>query len=170
MKKGYTLKFRRRLEGKTNYKKRLSLLKSDKHKLVIRLTNTKILSHITKYDLKEKTEKTIIWADSKELKKNYNWSHSTKNIPSAYLTGMLIAKKAKEAKIKEVIIDIGLVTPIKGSKVFAFIKGAVDNGLNIPHKDTKFPTDERIRGEHINNYKKSTIVQDFEKIKLTLNK
>ena len=168
MKKGYTLHFRRRREGKTNYHKRLKLLKSETNRLVIRITNTRIISHIIKYNIKDKTEKTIIYTDSRELTKSHKWKHSITNIPAAYLTGMIIAKNAKKAKINKAILDIGLKTPTKGAKVFAFLKGAVDGGLDIPHEDNKIPSADRLSGEHIAKYKKTTINKDFEKIKSTL--
>ena len=49
----------------------------------------------------------------------------------------------------------GLKASIKGSKVFAALKGAVDAGLEVPHGEFIFPDDERIRGEHIANYAES---------------
>ena len=38
----YNVSFRRRLEGKTNYQKRLALMKSGKAKLVVRKSNARI--------------------------------------------------------------------------------------------------------------------------------
>ena len=42
-KKTYTVPFRRKREGKTNYKKRLGLLKSKSLRLVVRKSNKHIL-------------------------------------------------------------------------------------------------------------------------------
>ena len=63
--------------------------------------------------------------------------------------------KALAKGIDSAILDIGLKSPIKGSKIFAALKGAVDAGLEIPHGDFVFPADERIRGEHIAEYAES---------------
>ena len=170
MKKGYTLHFRRRREEKTNYPKRARMLKSTKDRLVIRITNTRAICQIVRYDIKKKTETTLISTDSRELSKRYKWKYSLKNMPALYLTGMIIAQKAKEAKINNAILDTGLRTPTKGARIFAFLKGAVDGGLDIPHEDKNYPSDERITGEHIAKYKKSAIDKDFEKIKSTILK
>jgi len=43
---GYVMKFRRRREGKTDYRKRLALVKSGKPILTVRRTNTQIIAHI----------------------------------------------------------------------------------------------------------------------------
>ncbi len=142
------IEYRRKRKGKTNYKKRLKLLLSKKPRLVIRKTLTNTIAQIVNYD--ENGDKTIISAKSSELTK-IGWKMNTGNIPAAYLTGMLLAKKAKNKKINEAIVDLGLATPTKGSKVFAALKGAIDNGLNIPHSEKMFPSDAQINGEVINN-------------------
>ena len=38
---------------------------------------------------------------------------------------------------------------IKGSRIYAALKGILDAGLNIPHSDGIFPNEERIKGKHI---------------------
>ena len=73
-------------------------------------------------------------------------------MPAAYLTGLLAGKKAKDKKVGEVVVDIGLNTPTKGSKIFAALKGAVDSGLKIPHSPDMFPDDASVNGEKIQNY------------------
>jgi large subunit ribosomal protein L18 len=115
---------------------------------VIRKTLTSTIAQIVKYD--ENGDKTLISANSSELKK-LGWKMNTSNVPAAYLTGMLLAKKAKAKKINEAIVDLGLATPTKGSKIFAALKGAVDNGLNIPHSEDIFPSNEQVNGEVIKN-------------------
>ncbi len=87
------VEYRRKRKGKTNYKKRLNLLLSNKPRLVIRKTLTNTIAQIVNYD--ENGDKTIISAKSSELTK-IGWKMNTGNIPAAYLTGMLLAKKSKE--------------------------------------------------------------------------
>lgn len=41
------------------------------------------------------------------------------------------------------ILDIGLSRSTCGAKVFAVLKGALDGGLNIPHKTKRFTTKEK---------------------------
>ncbi|MGV8168562.1 MAG: 50S ribosomal protein L18 [Candidatus Nanoarchaeia archaeon] len=165
----FTVKYRRKREGKTNYKKRLELLKGKTDRLVIRKTNKQIILQIVQYS--ENGDKVILTTNSKELEK-HGWKHSQKNLPAAYLTGMLTAKKAKAKNISKAIPDLGLQTPLKGSKIFAAIKGAIDNGLEMNASEEIFPSEERIKGEHISNYldNHKSITQDFEKIKKELSK
>lgn len=130
------LKFRRRREALTNYKKRYALVKSGSERVIVRKTNMRILGQIAKYS--EKGDIILASAESNELKK-FNWP-SRANRSTAYLTGMLLAKKAGEGK-KEHILDIGLSSPVKGSIPFVFAKGCVDGGLKIKGD---FKIDEKI--------------------------
>ena len=88
------------------------------------------------------------------------WKGSKTNVPAAYLSGMLAAKRALKAGIDSAVLDIGRITPTPGGRAFATLKGLVDGGLNIPHSDNLFPGDDRINGSHISD--KTTA--EFEKI------
>ena len=165
----YTVRYRRRREGKTNYQKRLELLKGRKERLIIRKSNTQIILQIATYH--PDGDKVLVTVKSSELKKK-GWKYSTKNIPAAYLAGLMLAKKAKEHNIKEAVLDMGLQTPIHGNKIFAALKGVVDGGLNVPFNESIFPKQERISGQHIANHldKFKGITADFEKLKSELSK
>jgi large subunit ribosomal protein L18 len=158
--KTYRLNYRRKREGKTNYKKRLILLQSRKPRLVIRRTNTQILTQIVKYA--PDGDKVVVGFDSKNLKK-MGWKYSAKNLLAAYLAGLTIGKKAKEKGVKEAIVDLGLQTPVAGSRLYATLKGAVDAGLIIPCSEEVFPKKERLEGQHIK--KESNMKKDFEDLK-----
>jgi large subunit ribosomal protein L18 len=145
----YRVQYRRRREGKTNYRKRLKLLVSRKPRLVVRVTNRRIIAQIAEYT--PLGDRIVVSADSSMLAK-FGWKGDANNIPAAYLTGLLIGRKAVEAGIKEAVLDIGLKTPTKGSRVFAVLKGAIESGLEVPHSPEVFPSDERVRGEHIAEY------------------
>ena len=99
----YKVQFKRRHNGKTNYKKRLALVKSGKPRLVVRKTNNRIIVQVITYE--RPGDKVITSATSVQLKK-YGWA-GNKNIPSAYLTGLLCGMRAKEAKVQSAILDIG---------------------------------------------------------------
>jgi large subunit ribosomal protein L18 len=157
----YRVPRRRRREGKTDYRKRISLLKSKIPRAVVRNSQKNVSVQFIIFD--PKGDKVQISASGYELEK-FGWKGSTSNIPSAYLTGYLAGKRAKEANVDNAILDIGLATPIKGSKVFATLKGIVDAGVDIPHNDTILPSPERIRGEHINE----SISNQFESVKTKL--
>jgi len=150
----YTVRFRRRRDGATNYKKRLALLKSRKPRLVIRKTNKYIICQVLQYD--PKGDKVVASANSKELVK-LGWKGATANLPASYLTGLLIAKKAK---VKEAVADLGLYDSTKGSKIYAALKGAIDGGLNVSAGEENFPSEDRIAGKHL-----KTPLKDFEAIK-----
>ncbi len=158
----YKVPYRRRREGKTNYRKRLKLLLSRKPRLVVRITNRYVIAQIIEYH--PEGDRVLVHVDSKELEK-YGWKGDANNTPAAYLTGLLVGKKALEKGIKEAILDIGLRSPTKGARVFAVLKGAVDAGMEIPHDPEIFPDESRIKGEHIAQYykMKPEMFSEYEK-------
>ncbi len=159
----YRVPFRRRREGKTDYRKRLKLLMSHKPRVVVRRSNKYIRIQMVEAD--KQGDRTFVDISSAQLRE-YGYEGGGKNLPAAYLTGLLFGKKSKEAGFEEAILDIGLHTPVHGSRVFAALKGIVDAGLEVPHDPVVFPPDERIRGEHIASYVgDSSIIDNFELVK-----
>lgn len=159
----YRVQFRRRREGKTDYRKRLRLLFSRKPRVVVRKSNKNIRMQLVLTD--ELGDKTFVSVISSELKR-YDYEGGGCNTPAAYLTGLLFGKKAKGAGFDEAIFDIGLHTPLHGSNVYAALKGTVDSGLTVPHDPSVFPSDERIRGEHIAKFfQKPSITDNFNTVK-----
>ncbi len=165
----YTVRHRRRREGRTDYKKRLELLKGRQDRLIIRKTNKHIIIQLVKYA--HDGDIVLLTASSKELEKK-GWKHSLKNLPASHLTGLLAGKKAKEKKVATAILDIGLYSPLKGSRIYAALKGVIDSGLKVPAGKEIFPGEERLKGGHIAKYleKHKSITQDYEKIKSELLK
>lgn len=161
----YCVPYRRRREGKTNYGKRKALIVSDKPRLVVRGSLKNIIAQIVV--AKPHGDEVIVSAHSRELTK-YGWRAPRGNVPAAYLTGFLCALKAKAMGVEEALLDIGLYTPSKGSRVFAALKGAIDAGLIIPHSEEVLPDEDRITGEHIANYAKMLSV-NHEKYVLTFS-
>ncbi len=137
--------FRRRREGKTNYKKRIALLKSRKIRMVVRKTNKYVIVQFI--DFSEKGDKTITSTTSRELNK-FGFP-GKRNLPSAYLAGYLAGFKAIKKGVKEAILDTGLHPKTKGSILFAALKGALDAGVAVPHSEELFPSQDRINGEHL---------------------
>jgi len=129
---------RRRMEGKTDYGARMNLLKSKAPRLVVRITNRYIIAQIIKS--REAQDNVVCTANSKELVK-YGMAEtfSMKNVNHGYLTGILIGKKAKEKKISEAILDIGLKKSTKGSKIYAVVKGCADSGISIKYSEELVP-------------------------------
>ena len=142
----YRMVRRRRRSAETNYPKRIRELKGGSARLVVRKSNRGVLLQIIKYE--ENGDKVVALATSKELKKAAGWEPRC-NIPTAYLTGLLLAKKWKG----EATLDIGLYKPVKGSVVFAAAKGAQDGGVKL---GANIEIDAaRLSGSHIENYSKS---------------
>lgn len=160
MKATFKVPFRRRREGKTNYAKRLSTLKSGAIKLVVRISNKNIVAQLIKFN--EKGDETLVSVHSRELGK-FGWNLSGKNSPAAYLLGSLIAKKAKDKGINSAILDIGFRTPTKQSIQYCVLKGAVENGLDIPHSEDVLPADDRVKGALIASYMKTLQGEELTK-------
>lgn len=160
----YKMPFKRRRLGKTNYRKRLKLLLSKKPRLVVRRSLKYIIAQIVEFE--KSGDKTLVSATSKELKK-YGWDFACDNIPAAYLTGLLIGKRALEKKIKEVVLDSGLYSSTKGNRIYACVKGALDAGLQVPVDQSMIPSEDRIKGLHIANYlqKFKSLPEKFEEVK-----
>lgn len=138
-----------------------------KYRLVVRITNAKVLCQII-YST-QKGDMCLGQANSHELKK---WGLTTgfTSYAAAYATGLLLARRllnklgmadifqgAKEVDGKDydvsadantlklsrrpfkAILDLGLVRSTIGNRVFGAMKGACDGGLHIPHSVKKFP-------------------------------
>ncbi len=142
----YKVKFRRRREGKTDYKKRLALLKSGKPRVVIRRTNRYIIVQFVRF--RPDGDEVIAQAFSKELSK-FGWVYNGKNLPAAYLTGYLAGIRAKSKGVEEAVLDIGRFPSTKGSRIYAALKGVLDAGLHVPYSPDILPSEERIRGKHV---------------------
>lgn len=143
----YHIKPRRRREGKTDYRKRLALLKSRNTRIVIRKSIKNTTIQFINYT--EKGDNIVATATSKELVKKFNWKFSTSTIPAAYLTGLLAGTRAKKQGITQCVLDIGRYVPITGSKIFAGLKGVMDAGIKCPYNEEKNPSEERIKGQHL---------------------
>ena len=157
----YTVRYRRKREIKTDYNLRLKLLKSRSNRLIIRRSIKYFTLQLVKYEVNG--DRVLNTVTSKELPK-LGWKFSTSNIPAAYLSGLLMAKKSKE---KDAIADFGLNRLVKGGALYAALKGAIDGGMKINHSKEIFPKEDRIKGEHIKNYgkNKEDIVKNFEEVK-----
>ena len=156
----YRVPLRRRREGATDYKRRLALLKSGEARVVVRTTNTNVIVQFVEYD--EQGDKIVAQAQARELKE-LAYPGAGNNTPSAYLTGRLAAKRAKEAGVESGVLDLGRATPHKGGVIFGALKGVVDGGVEVPHGDV-LPDDARWRGEHLGDQKAAAFAASYEKI------
>ena len=65
---------------------------------------------------------------------------------------------------QEAIFDIGLLRNATKSKVYAFLKGVVDSGVEMKFDEKKFPSEDRIKGKNMKNK------IEFEEIKEKIEK
>jgi len=155
----YRVPYRRRGEGKTDYKTRRALVLSKIPRFIARGSLKYITVQIA--EAQPNGDRVIISANSRELIKTYGWKGSCSNLPSAYLTGFLCGLRATGKGLKKAILDLGLFSPTKGSRIFAALKGAMDAGVEIPCEKEKLPNESRASGQHIAEYAKqlSTVNQ-----------
>jgi len=153
---------RRRKENKTDYSKRIKLLKSRIPRLIFRKTNKYVI--IQYVESVEAQDTVITGMTSKDLMK-YDWPKklegSLKSIPASYLTGLLMGRKITKENLKTPIVDFGMIRSINKTRAYAFLKGIVDSGVKIKCGEQIFPEGDRIKGKHM----KKDFSDTFEKIK-----
>jgi large subunit ribosomal protein L18 len=138
--------YERRRDLKTNYAKRLALLKSGKNRIVLRLTNLYANIQYVEHNVKGDNVKLTLL--SKELKE-FGWNKTFKSTPACYLAGYLFGKECLAKKLnKDVILDLGLQNAFKQGRIFSCVKGIKDSGINISVSEDVFPSEDRINGKH----------------------
>jgi large subunit ribosomal protein L18 len=158
---------RRRIESKTDYLKRLKMLKGESPRLVFRKTNRYVIAqYVTSKEAQDKIE---IGLTSQSLK-GYGWPKefegSLKSLTAAYLTGFLIGKEIQKKKLETPIMDFGMTRVIRKNKVFAFLKGVLDSGVEVSCPEENFPEQERIEGKNM----KKDFSKTFKEIKSKIEK
>merc|ERR1719378_744896 len=166
----YQVKFRRRQEGKTDYRQRKRLCAQDKNKyqspkyrLVVRFTNTKVICQIA-YALVD-GDRILCQAQSTELGR-YGLTVGLKNYAAAYCTGLLCARRLlQKVGLDELYegnteVDGEVVSTEYDNKTyyveevddekrpFGALKGAADGGLDVPHSEKRFPGYDRDAKEY----------------------
>ena len=143
----YKVPFRRRREGKTDYRMRLKLLKSGEPRAVVRFSRGRVLVAVTSYD--PTGDRVIAAAESAELPQVGYPEHGLVSTPAAYLTGYLAGMRAKRAGHESAVLDAGLRRPAQGGRLLSALKGLLDAGIEIPHGEGGFPKADRLNGTHL---------------------
>ena len=143
----YRVPFRRRREGKTDYRVRLRLLKSGEPRAVVRLTDRRVRVALVAYD--PTGDRVLAAADSRELGQIEFPSGSFASTPAAYLTAYLAGMRAKARGTATAVLDAGLRHPTEGGRLSAALKGLLDAGIEIPHGEGGFPGADRLNGTHL---------------------
>ncbi|XP_031101223.1 60S ribosomal protein L5-like [Ipomoea triloba] len=166
--KRFQVKFKRRREGKTDYRARNRLINQDKNKyntpkyrFVVRFTNKDIIAQIVSASIAG--DMILASAYAHELPR-YGLEVGLTNYAAAYCTGLLLARrllqKLEMAEEYEgnveatgedysvepgesrmpfrALLDVGLIRTTTGNRVFGALKGALDGGIDIPHSDKRF--------------------------------
>jgi large subunit ribosomal protein L18 len=142
----YVMPLKRRRLLKTDYSKRLALVKSGLPRAVIRKSLKHMRVDIAEYG--ESGDRIISHGCTVELKK-FGWKSPTGNTPSSYLAGYLAGLRARKKGVEKVVVDLGRQKVVKGSKLLASIKGIRDAGIEVPADEDFFPDDSRIQGKHL---------------------
>jgi large subunit ribosomal protein L5e len=179
---------------------------SPKYRLVVRFSNKDVTCQIAYATIR--SDVILCAAYSHELSKygaNLYKTTGQKNYAASYATGLLAARRVltklgmdkqyvgqtkpdgKNFLVKKgesdrrpflVLLDVGLHFTTTGSRVFGVMKGAVDGGLEIPHKNKRFPgynhsagkfdpavLRKYIFGGHVADYQKKLQAENPEKYK-----
>jgi len=147
--KNQRLRYKRRENGLTDYRRRLRMLRGGLPRAVVRVSNTQVTCQVVEYA--PGGDKVIVEVKTSSLTEKHGWpiDASRKSVPASYLTGFAAGKKAIAAGCETAILDIGLAASTKGNRVYAALKGMIDAGLEIPHGEDVLPSEERIMGSHI---------------------
>ncbi len=143
----YRVHFRRRREGRTDYRVRLRLLESGTSRAVVRCSGRRVRVALVDFD--PKGDRVVASADSAELGRIAFPPTSLGSTPAAYLTGYLAGLRAKGQGTEEAVLDAGLRRPTAGGRLAAALKGLLDAGLEIPHGDKELPSADRLNGTHL---------------------
>ncbi|XP_018721531.2 60S ribosomal protein L5 [Eucalyptus grandis] len=166
--KRYQVKYKRRRDGKTDYRARIRLINQDKNKyntpkyrIVVRFSNKFIVAQIISASIAG--DLVLAAAYSHELP-HYGLEVGLTNYAAAYCTGLLLARRvlkklemdqeyegnveatgedfsvepAETRRPFRALLDVGLLRTTTGNRVFGALKGALDGGLDIPHSDKRF--------------------------------
>ncbi|XP_041028764.1 60S ribosomal protein L5 isoform X2 [Juglans microcarpa x Juglans regia] len=166
--KRFQVKYKRRREGKTDYRARIRLINQDKNKyntpkyrFVVRFTNKDITAQVLSASIAG--DLVLAAAYSHELPR-YGLEVGLTNYAAAYCTGLLLARRvlkllemddeyqgnveatgedfsvepAESRRPFRALLDVGLIRTTTGNRVFGALKGALDGGLDIPHSEKRF--------------------------------
>lgn len=143
----YRVAFRRRREGRTDYRQRLRLLKSEMPRAVVRFSHGHVRVAVTAFD--PLGDRVVADAESFELVPLGFPEASLVSTPASYLTGYLAGLRAKQAGTAAAVLDTGRRRLTPGGRLLGALKGLLDAGLEIPHGETVFPPTDRLNGTHL---------------------
>jgi len=135
---------RRRLQL-TNYRKRLQLVVSKQTRFVVRISNKYVNCQFINY--LSDGDVTVVGFNSKRLA-DYGFKGG-KNLQSSYLAGFAAGSLALGKGVKKAILDIGLRSSIRNSRVYAALSGVIDSGVKVAHGDGVLPSDQLLKKDKL---------------------
>lgn len=141
--------FRRRRQGKTDYRKRAKALLGRLPLLSVRTSNRYALAQLLQPSLGG--DRVLVAVHSKRLLK-YGWRLSLKSTPACYLIGYLLGKLALKKNVGEAILYMGVRPFTPGGRAAAVMAGALAAGLKIRADPSVLPPEDRLKGKHIQAY------------------
>lgn len=159
--------FRRRREGKTDYRKRRGIIVGRSPFLSVRVSGRYIYAQILRPTASG--DVTICATSSRDLTK-FGWKGPSKNLPGAYLTGFYLGQLARQTNVKNAIVYSGVGRFIHGSRIASVINGAKEAGLEIGVDEESLPDEKRTKGTHIAEYAKKLESEDKEKFARVFSK
>lgn len=159
--------FRRRREGKTDYRKRRGMIVGRLPFLAVRVSGRYIYAQIIKAT--PQGDLTLCTASSRDLTK-FGWKGAAKNLPSAYLTGYYLGKISHGNNLENLVFYSGVGRFVHGSRVASLIRGAKEAGLEVTVGENSLPDDDRIRGSHVAVYARKLETEDKEKLSRVFSK
>ncbi|RWR92842.1 60S ribosomal protein L5 [Cinnamomum micranthum f. kanehirae] len=152
--KRFQVKYKRRREGKTDYRARIRLINQDKNKyntpkyrFVVRFTNKDIITQIVSASI---TGDTILAAAYAHELPRYGLEVGLTNYAAAYCTGLLLARRVLkilelddeyEGNVEATGEDYSVEAADTRRPFRALLDvglGALDGGLDVPHSDKRF--------------------------------
>jgi large subunit ribosomal protein L18 len=150
---------KRRLEGKTDYRRRKAILISRRPFAAVRIGSKNLIVQVA--EARESGDLMLASAHSRELHR-YGWKGSGKSMPTTYLTGLLCGLKAAKAGVTQAVLYTGIRRYRSNSRLAAALMGLLDAGLQVPHGEEALAEERRVKGEHIAEYAKALKEQDEE--------
>ena len=138
---------KRKKMGVTDYRKRLSLLRSESTRLIIRPTGKGIVVQVA--DFAQEGDIILATVNANILKKTLGISGNNSQI--SYISGYYLGMKALSKGVEYAVVDTGRFKLTRGGRISCAIKGAVDAGLEINVSEEIFPPKDRIQGKHLKN-------------------
>lgn len=166
--KHYVHIFRRRREGKTDYRKRKGIVLGKLPFMSVRISGRYIYAQVIKPTATG--DITLCSSSSRDLIEKFGWKGSAKNIPCAYLTGLHLGQLAKNREVSNVIVYSGVGRFVHGSRMASVVNGAKDAGLEIEIDEKILPDESRLKGSHIAEYAKKLESEDKAKYDATFSK